>query len=80
MHRAVSTAVRTSRKGCSVALFEFLEKGVIELADAGAFAVSNTPLVTGMLGYDASLEDLPRVCVRCSRHGRQASGAVNHSR
>jgi peptide/nickel transport system substrate-binding protein len=39
-------------------LYAVDKKGVIELADAGAFAVSNTPLVKCMLGYDASLEDL----------------------
>jgi peptide/nickel transport system substrate-binding protein len=39
-------------------LYAIDKKGVIELADAGAFAVSNTPLVKGMLGYDASLEDM----------------------
>jgi peptide/nickel transport system substrate-binding protein len=31
--------------------------GVIQLAAAGAFAVSNTPLVKGMPDYDASLEN-----------------------
>ena len=39
-------------------LYAVDRKGVIELADAGAFAVSNTPLVRVMLGYDASLEDM----------------------
>lgn len=33
------------------------KKGVVQLADAGAYPVSNTPLVTGMIGYDAALED-----------------------
>jgi peptide/nickel transport system substrate-binding protein len=32
--------------------------GVIQLADAGAHPVSNTPLSKGMIGYDASLETL----------------------
>ena len=39
-------------------LYAVDKKGVIELADAGVFAVSNTPLVKGMLGYDPALEDL----------------------
>jgi peptide/nickel transport system substrate-binding protein len=39
-------------------LYAVDRKGVIDLADAGAFAVNNTPLVKGMLGYDASLEDM----------------------
>ena len=30
--------------------------GVVQLADAGAYPVSNTPLVKGMIGYDAALE------------------------
>ncbi len=33
------------------------KKGVEQLADAGAYPVSNTPLVKGMTGYDAALED-----------------------
>lgn len=33
------------------------KKGVVQLADAGAYPVSNTPLVKGMIGYDAALED-----------------------
>ena len=33
------------------------KKGAIQLADAGVFAPSNTPLQKGMTGYDASLED-----------------------
>jgi peptide/nickel transport system substrate-binding protein len=33
------------------------KKGVIQLAEAGVFPVSNTPLQKGMTGYDASLED-----------------------
>jgi peptide/nickel transport system substrate-binding protein len=33
------------------------KKGVIQLADAGAHPVSNTPLSKGMVGYDAALED-----------------------
>ena len=28
----------------------------MQLADAGAYPVSNTPLVKGMTGYDAALE------------------------
>ena len=39
-------------------LYAIDKKGVIDLADSGAFAASNTPLVKGMLGYDASLEDM----------------------
>ncbi len=31
--------------------------GVVQLAEAGVFPVSNTPLEKGMTGYDASLED-----------------------
>ena len=37
-------------------LYAVDRKGVIELADAGVFAPSDTPLVKGMLGYDAALE------------------------
>ncbi len=33
------------------------KKGVVQLADAGAYPVSNTPLVQGMTGYDAALEN-----------------------
>ena len=33
------------------------KKGVVQLADAGAYPVSNTPLVKGMTGYDESLEN-----------------------
>jgi peptide/nickel transport system substrate-binding protein len=33
------------------------KKGVVQLAEAGVFPVSNTPLLKGMTGYDASLED-----------------------
>jgi peptide/nickel transport system substrate-binding protein len=33
------------------------KKGVEQLADAGAYPISNTPLVKGTTGYDASLED-----------------------
>ena len=33
------------------------KKGVEQLADAGAYPISNTPLVKGMTGYDASLEN-----------------------
>ena len=33
------------------------KKGVIQLAEAGAFPPSNTPLQPGMTGYDASLEN-----------------------
>jgi peptide/nickel transport system substrate-binding protein len=33
------------------------KKGVIQLAEAGVFPPSNTPLVKGMVGYDPSLED-----------------------
>ena len=32
------------------------KKGVIQLAEAGVFPQSNTPLLKGMTGYDASLE------------------------
>ena len=39
-------------------LYAVDKKGAIELADAGVFPASNTPLVKGMLGYDAALEDL----------------------
>ncbi len=39
-------------------LYAIDKKGVIDLADSGAFAASNTPLVKGMLGYDASLQDM----------------------
>lgn len=38
-------------------LYAVDKKGVVQLADAGAYPVSNTPLVKGMPGYDASLED-----------------------
>jgi peptide/nickel transport system substrate-binding protein len=34
------------------------KKGVEQLADAGAYPISNTPLVSGMLGYDAALETM----------------------
>jgi peptide/nickel transport system substrate-binding protein len=33
------------------------KKGVVQLADAGAYPVSNTPLVKGMTGYDEALEN-----------------------
>jgi peptide/nickel transport system substrate-binding protein len=33
------------------------KKGMIQLAEAGVFPVSHTPLQRGMLGYDPSLED-----------------------
>ncbi len=33
------------------------KKGVVQLADAGAYPVSNTPLVRGMTGYDEALEN-----------------------
>ena len=33
------------------------KKGVVQLAEAGVFPVSNTPLQPGMTGYDASLEN-----------------------
>jgi peptide/nickel transport system substrate-binding protein len=33
------------------------KKGVVQLAEAGVFPVSNTPLLKGMTGYDPSLED-----------------------
>jgi peptide/nickel transport system substrate-binding protein len=33
------------------------KKGVIQLAEAGVFPVSDTPLLKGMVGYDASLEN-----------------------
>jgi peptide/nickel transport system substrate-binding protein len=39
-------------------LYAIDKKGVIQLADAGAHPVSNTPLQKGMLGYDASLESM----------------------
>jgi len=38
-------------------LYAVDKKGAIQLADAGVFAPSNTPLQKGMIGYDASLED-----------------------
>ena len=38
-------------------LYAVDKKGVEQLADAGAYPVSNTPLVKGMVGYDAALED-----------------------
>ncbi len=38
-------------------LYAVDKKGVGQLADAGAYPVSNTPLVKGMTGYDAALED-----------------------
>ena len=38
-------------------IFAIDKKGVIQLADAGAHPVSNTPLVKGMPGYDESLEN-----------------------
>jgi peptide/nickel transport system substrate-binding protein len=38
-------------------LYAVDKKGAIQLADAGAFAPSNTPLQKGMVGYDASIED-----------------------
>ena len=38
-------------------LYSVDKQGVEQLADAGAYAVSNTPLVKGMFGYDAALED-----------------------
>ena len=38
-------------------LYAVDKKGVVQLADAGAYPVSNTPLVKGMIGYDAALED-----------------------
>lgn len=38
-------------------LYAVDKKGAIQLADAGVFAPSNTPLQKGMTGYDASLED-----------------------
>jgi len=34
------------------------KKGVIQLAEAGVFPVSNTPLQPGMIGYDPSLENV----------------------
>jgi peptide/nickel transport system substrate-binding protein len=39
-------------------LYAVDKKGVIQLADAGAHPVSNTPLVQGMTGYDAALEGM----------------------
>ncbi len=33
------------------------KKGVVQLAEAGVFPVSNTPLLKGMTGYDESLEN-----------------------
>jgi len=33
-------------------------KGVVQLADAGAYPANATPLMPGMPGYDASLEDM----------------------
>ena len=38
-------------------LYAVDKTGVVQLADAGAHPVSNTPLVKGMTGYDASLEN-----------------------
>jgi peptide/nickel transport system substrate-binding protein len=38
-------------------LYAVDKKGVVQLADAGAYPISNTPLVKGMTGYDAALED-----------------------
>jgi len=38
-------------------LYAVDKKGVIQLADAGAHPVSNTPLEKGMTGYDPSLEN-----------------------
>ena len=37
-------------------LYAVDKTGVVQLADAGAYPVSNTPLVKGMTGYDAALE------------------------
>ena len=37
-------------------LYAVDRKGVEQLADAGAYPVSNTPLVKGMVGYDEALE------------------------
>ena len=39
-------------------LYAVDKKGIIQLADAGAHPVSNTPLAKGMIGYDPSIEDL----------------------
>ncbi len=38
-------------------LYAVDRKGVEQLADAGAYPVSNTPLVKGMVGYDEALEN-----------------------
>jgi peptide/nickel transport system substrate-binding protein len=38
-------------------LYAIDKKGTIQLADAGVFQPSNTPLQKGMTGYDASLEN-----------------------
>jgi peptide/nickel transport system substrate-binding protein len=38
-------------------LYAVDKKGVVQLADAGAHPVSNTPLTKGMTGYDAALEN-----------------------
>ena len=38
-------------------LYAVDKQGVEQLADAGAYPVSNTPLVKGMTGYDPALED-----------------------
>ena len=38
-------------------LYAVDKKGAIQLADAGVFAPSNTPLQKGMTGYDAALEN-----------------------
>ncbi|MGI4801762.1 MAG: ABC transporter substrate-binding protein [Janthinobacterium lividum] len=37
-------------------LYAVDRKGVEQLADAGAYPISNTPLVKGMVGYDEALE------------------------
>ncbi len=39
-------------------LYAVDRKGVEQLADAGAYPISSTPLVKGMVGYDAALEDM----------------------
>jgi peptide/nickel transport system substrate-binding protein len=39
-------------------LYAVDRKGVEQLADAGAYPISNTPLVPGMTGYDKSLETM----------------------
>ena len=41
----------------SAILYAVDKKGVEQLADAGAYPVSNTPLSKGMAGYDATLEE-----------------------